>query len=39
MLDLKHLVGFAIQVNANFSVEPTAANDFEMWIDDVRFIR
>jgi len=38
MLDLKHLVGFAIQVNANFSVTPTTANDFEIWIDDVRFI-
>ena len=39
MLDLKHLVTFAIQVNANFTTMPTSANDFEMWIDDVRFIR
>jgi hypothetical protein len=39
MLDLKHLVGFAIQVNADFTVTPTAPNNFEMWIDDVRFIR
>jgi hypothetical protein len=39
MLDLKHLVGFAIQVNADFTVMPTAPNNFELWIDDVRFIR
>ena len=41
MLDLKHLVGFAIQVNADFSAYPPTirANDFEFWIDDVRFIR
>jgi hypothetical protein len=39
MLDLKHLVSFAIQVNANFTAIPTAPNDFELWIDDVRFIR
>lgn len=39
MLDLRHLVSFAIQVNANFSTTPTSSNDFEIWIDDVRFIR
>ena len=38
-LDIVHLLGFAVQVNANFSVMPTAPNNFEIWIDDVRFIR
>ena len=39
-LDLKHLVSFAIQVNANFSVPgQISANNFEFWLDDVRFIR
>jgi hypothetical protein len=38
-LDVAHLLGFAIQVNANFSTFPVAANDFDIWIDDVRFIR
>jgi hypothetical protein len=39
MLDSKHLLGFAIQVNADFSTKPPIANDFEIWLDDVRFIR
>jgi hypothetical protein len=38
-LDVKNLLGVAIQVNADFSVTPTAANDFEIWIDDVEFVR
>lgn len=38
-LDAAHLLGFAIQINADFSMYPVAANDFEIWIDDVRFIR
>jgi hypothetical protein len=38
-LDVQHLLGMAIQVNADFSVTPAAANDFEIWVDDVEFIR
>ena len=39
MLDVAHLIGFAVQVNANYGTSPKSANDFELWIDDVRFIR
>lgn len=39
-LDSAHLVGMAIQVNAIFPASgPAMANDFEIWIDDVAFIR
>jgi hypothetical protein len=38
-VDVKHLVSFAIQVNANFTTNPISPNDFEIWLDDVRFIR
>jgi hypothetical protein len=38
-LDVAHLLGMAIQVNADFSTTPPTANDFELWIDDVQFIR
>jgi hypothetical protein len=38
-LDVAHLLGMAIQVNANFGTTPPTANDFELWIDDVQFIR
>jgi hypothetical protein len=38
-VDVKHLLGLAIQVNADFSTAPPTANDFEIWLDDVRFIR
>lgn len=38
-LDVAHLLGMAIQVNADFSMMPPAANDFEIWLDDVEFIR
>lgn len=37
-LDTKHLTGFAIQVNADFSTSPPTPNDFEIWVDDVNFI-
>jgi len=37
-LDVQHLLGVAIQVNADFSVTPTAPNNFEIWLDDVEFI-
>lgn len=38
--DLLHLTGMAIQVNAKYDSKGTAsANDFELWIDDVAFIK
>jgi hypothetical protein len=38
-LDVTRLLGMAIQVNADFSTTPPTANDFEVWIDDVQFIK
>jgi hypothetical protein len=39
-LDLKHLTAMAIQVNAIHNADMTVtANDFEIWLDDVYFIR
>jgi hypothetical protein len=38
-IDLAHLLGMAIQVNANYSTTPQTANDFELWIDDVEFFK
>ena len=39
-LDVAHLTGMAIQVNANYDAAGVAsANDFEIWIDDVEFIK
>jgi hypothetical protein len=38
-LDTSHLTGMAIQVNADYSTGKAAANDFELWIDDVNFIK
>ncbi len=38
-LDVTRLLGMAIQVNADFSTTPPTANDFELWIDDVQFVR
>jgi hypothetical protein len=37
-VDVQHLMGVAIEVSADFSTTPTAANDFEIWIDDVQLI-
>lgn len=37
-LDVAHLLGMAIQVNANFSSGAAMPNNFEIWLDDVRFI-
>jgi len=37
-VDLHHLTGMAVQVWANYVDGTPRANDFEMWIDDVRFI-
>jgi hypothetical protein len=38
-LDTKHLTAMAIQVNANFSTTPVSPNDFEIWVDDINFIK
>src|SRR4051812_47628304 len=38
-LDLAHLTAMAIQVNADFSSGSAVARDFEIWIDDVTFIK
>jgi hypothetical protein len=38
-VDVQHLTGMAIQVNADYSSGTAAANDFELWIDDVHFIK
>ena len=37
-VDVEHLTGMAIQVNADFSSGSAVAYDFELWIDDVYFI-
>jgi hypothetical protein len=39
-LDVAHLTGMAIQINANYDAQgQPSANDFEIWIDDVEFIQ
>ena len=38
-LDVAHLTGMAIQVNATFGGPTPVPNDFEIWVDDVNFIR
>jgi hypothetical protein len=38
-LDVGHMLGFAIQVNANYTTTPQTANNFEIWVDDVEFLR
>ncbi len=39
-LDLKHLTAMAVQVNAIHNADMSVtANDFDIWIDDVNFIR
>jgi hypothetical protein len=39
-LDVAHLTSMAIQVNANYDAQgQPSPNDFEIWIDDVSFIR
>jgi len=38
-LDLAHLTAMAIQVNVNYDTMPKSARDFEIWLDDVTFIR
>jgi hypothetical protein len=38
-VDIKHLTGLAVQVNADFSTNPPTPNDYEIWVDDFYFIR
>jgi hypothetical protein len=38
-LDVAHLTAMAIQINADFSSGSPVARDFEIWIDDVTFIK
>lgn len=41
VLQVSQLMGMAIQVNADYNTDPpnVLANDFEIWIDDVAFIK
>jgi len=38
-LAVSQLTGMAIQANSDHSTTPPTANDFEIWIDDVTFIK
>jgi hypothetical protein len=38
-VDVAHLTGMSIQANADFSTNPPTPNDYEIWVDDVNFIR
>jgi hypothetical protein len=38
-LDVTHLTGLSLQVNADFSTSPPTLNDYEIWVDDFYFIR
>jgi hypothetical protein len=38
-LDVAHLTAMAIQINADFSSGSAVARDFDVWIDDVSFIK
>jgi len=38
-LDTAHITSMAIQVNADFSTSPPTPNDYEIWVDDVNFIK
>jgi hypothetical protein len=39
VLQVAQLAGVAIQVGADYSTGTPRANDFEIWLDDVTFIR
>jgi hypothetical protein len=39
VLDFAELTAMAIQVNTNYDTTPKSARDFEVWLDDVAFIR
>jgi len=38
-LDTEHLTAFVIQVNAIFTATDVTPNDFEIWVDDISFIK
>jgi len=38
-LDVAHLTGMAIQVNATYVGSTPSPNNFEIWVDDVNFIK
>ena len=38
-LTVSALTAMAIQVNANYDTTPKSARDFEIWLDDVTFIK
>ena len=38
-LDVSELTGMAIQVNVNYDTTPKSARDFEVWLDDVTFVK
>ena len=38
-LDVSHVTAMAIQVNATYVGSTPSPNDFEIWVDDVNFIR
>ena len=38
-LDTSNLTAMAIQVNVNYDTTPKSARDFEIWLDDVTFIK
>ena len=38
-LSVKYLAAMDIQVNANFTATDVTPNDFEIWVDDVNFIK
>jgi hypothetical protein len=38
-LTVEQLTSMAIQINANYSTQPPSARDFDLWIDDVYFLR
>ena len=38
-IDTAHLTAMAIQVNADFSTTPPTPNDYEIWVDDINFIK
>jgi hypothetical protein len=38
-IDVKHLTAMAIQVNAKFSASSVDPNDYEIWVDDIYFIK
>lgn len=38
-IDVEHLCAMAIQVNADYSTTPPSPNNFELWVDDIQFLR